>query len=248
MARGRYALPELPDALKAAARARGVPSHATAAQLLGLDMVFPPTRLDISVTHGARPPAQKIVTYHRRRSMPPWTPAYRTPTPDVTLQVVRDCASAMPFAEALAIADSALRAGLLTAEDLLGAAGSGPGRRRRQRVLTAASSLAANPFESALRGIVIETGLDLRPQLPIALPGQVIRVDLGDADRRLAIEADSFAWHGHRTALASDCRRYDELVRAGWTVLRFAWEHVMFEPAWIAEVVRDVYRRGTVTG
>ncbi len=34
-----------------------------------------------------------------------------------------------------------------------------------------------------------------------------------------------------------DCRRYDELVRLGWRVLRFAWEHVMLEPDWVIGVL-----------
>jgi very-short-patch-repair endonuclease len=74
----------------------------------------------------------------------------------------------------------------------------------------------------------------------VALPGGRIRVDLGDGRRRIALEADSFAHHGHRSALRSDCRRYDELVRAGWAVLRFSWEDVMFHEAWVAAVVADV--------
>lgn len=51
---------------------------------------------------------------------------------------------------------------------------------------------------------------------------------------RLVAEADSFAWHGKRQALASDCRRYDDLVADGWTVLRFAWEQVVFDRAWVS--------------
>jgi very-short-patch-repair endonuclease len=67
-----------------------------------------------------------------------------------------------------------------------------------------------------------------------------VRVDLGDRRRRIALEADSFEYHGTRRALRDDCRRYDELARAGWTVLRFAWEHVVGDPRWVASVVTDV--------
>jgi very-short-patch-repair endonuclease len=65
------------------------------------------------------------------------------------------------------------------------------------------------------------------------------RVDLGDPKRKIALEADSFAFHGSRAALERDCRRYDELTLAGWMVLRFAWEHVMFEADWVAVVAID---------
>jgi len=47
------------------------------------------------------------------------------------------------------------------------------------------------------------------------------------------IEADSFEFHGRRKALKNDCERYNAFVTAGWTVLRFSWEHVMFEPDYV---------------
>jgi very-short-patch-repair endonuclease len=61
--------------------------------------------------------------------------------------------------------------------------------------------------------------------------------------RAIVLEADSFTHHGTRAALRADSRRYDELVRLGWVVLRFAWEHVMSDRAWVAEVVSDCCRR-----
>ena len=91
---------------------------------------------------------------------------------------------------------------------------------------------------------MIDAGIDgFRPQVVIDTPGGQFRVDLADEQRRIVIEADSFSWHGDRAALDRDCRRYDELVRAGWTVLRFSWEQVMFDGAWLVAVVRDVVKR-----
>jgi len=63
------------------------------------------------------------------------------------------------------------------------------------------------------------------------------RVDLANSTARMVLEADSFTHHGHREALRRDCRRYDELVIRGWTVLRFAWEHVIFDEAWVVATV-----------
>ena len=57
-----------------------------------------------------------------------------------------------------------------------------------------------------------------------------IRPDLSDEALRIALEADSFTWHGSRDALKRDCRRYNLLVLAGWRVLRFTWEDVMLTP------------------
>ena len=47
------------------------------------------------------------------------------------------------------------------------------------------------------------------------------------------LEADSFAWHGDRASLRWDTQRYNNLVVRGWLVLRFAWEDVMHDPAYV---------------
>jgi very-short-patch-repair endonuclease len=61
----------------------------------------------------------------------------------------------------------------------------------------------------------------------------------------LVLEADSFAYHGSQAALERDCRRYAELSRNGWTVLRFAWEQVMFDEKWVEEIILDCCRLRT---
>jgi very-short-patch-repair endonuclease len=87
-----------------------------------------------------------------------------------------------------------------------------------------------------LRAIALDVpGLDVEPQVIIDDRGFRGRPDLVDRRRRLVLEADSFEWHGSRKALKHDCARYNGLVIRGWTVLRFAWEHVMFEPDFVRQ-------------
>ena len=238
IARGTYALPDLPDVLTVAAATRGLVSHQSAAQVHRLEMVFPPTAVHITVRRGARPILPDGVVLHQRQ-LPAGDLSRRTTS---VLRTVFDCCATLPFREALAVADSAARRSptFLTAF-AQAAAAPGPGRVARMRVARFASAAAANPFESALRGDLIEVGIvDLVPQFVVAVGRRGFQVDLADPVRRVAIEADSFAWHGSRDALAADCRRYDELVREGWLVLRFAWEQVMFDADWVAGVVADV--------
>ena len=241
--RGLLVLPELPDPDVAAASARGVLSHLTAAARLGLSMVRVPDVVHVTVPHGARPTPQQGVRLHW--SVLPVEPGEEAGTTSV-VRTVLDCATLLPFEEALAVADSALhrtrftRAGLLTAAT----ASSRTGRRRRIRVAEHADDRAANPFESRLRAIVLGAGWDgFEPQFEIRLPSRTVRVDLADPRRRVVLEADSFTYHGTRDALRRDCERYDELVADGWVVLRFAWEHVMFRPAWVAQVIDQACRR-----
>ena len=162
------------------------------------------------------------------------------------LRTVLRCAATLPFVEALVVADSALRSGDVLAEELHDAARlfTGHGAHQVRRVAERADARSANAFESALRGHLIEAGFtSFVPQHVITGPGFLAVVDLADPERRVAVEADGFQVHGERKQLAKDLRRHDELAALGWVTLRFAWEHVMYEPAWVVDQVRQVLRR-----
>jgi very-short-patch-repair endonuclease len=152
-----------------------------------------------------------------------------------------DCLRTLPFDEALAIADSALRAGDVTSEDLarIARGARGPGSRQVRRVAAMADGRAANPFESVLRALAIEEGLDVRPQVLVRVGSGAVRPDLVDEKRGMVLEADSFEWHGSRAALRRDCRRYNALVATGWIVLRLAWEDVMHDQEYVRRLLRS---------
>ncbi len=150
-----------------------------------------------------------------------------------------DCARTLPFDEALAVLDSALRAGHVRRADLLAAAQTGPrtGRPAALRAIEAASAKAANPFESVLRAIALEVvGLDVVAQ------GQVgpFHADVADLELRIAIEAESFEFHALPEAFRHDIRRYTQMTRLGWLVVRFVWEDVMYRPAYVHAVLADL--------
>lgn len=156
-------------------------------------------------------------------------------------RTVVDCLRTCAFPQALAIADTCLRNQVFSVEELaaLAAQVRGPGAKRGRRVVAAADARAASEMESALRGILIDAGITcFQPQLKVVIGGRTLTVDLGDEETKVVIEADSFAWHGTRHALARDARRYDLLVANGYLVLRFAWEHVINDAAWVVAIVR----------
>jgi hypothetical protein len=90
-----------------------------------------------------------------------------------------DCLRSLPFDEALAIADSALRACSFTPEALLELAGemTGPGAGQGSRVAREADRRAANPFESVLRAIALDVprpasrASGRRRRVTVAAPG-----------------------------------------------------------------------------
>jgi hypothetical protein len=184
----------------------------------------------------------------RRRDLP----AYDIAKPGVTtpLRTVLDVATDLPFEEALAVADSALRSGRVTQDELMAAAMSSParGRRRRCRVAQTADARADNQFESVLRALALDEGLVVEPQISLYAGDRWVRPDLLDDTRGLALEAESFTWHGQRVQLMKDCRKYNDLALLGLTVVRFAWEHVMLERAYTRAVLRSCLARQAWSG
>ncbi|WP_246486804.1 endonuclease domain-containing protein [Kribbella qitaiheensis] len=101
-----------------------------------------------------------------------------------------------------------------------------------------ADGRAESALESVLRAILIEAGIErFVPQVVVRHGKFTARLDLGDPIRRIALEADSFAHHGTRGALARDCRRHTNLTLLGWRLIRFSWEDVMFDREWVLEAV-----------
>ncbi|TIC84480.1 DUF559 domain-containing protein [Nocardioides sp. GY 10127] len=238
VARGRYALPGAGAARVEAMRLTGAASHLSAALLHGWEVHRPqPTPVVTVERHRSLRGLDRRGTQVRWAPLSPRELADGLTSPERTLL---DCLRTLPFDEALCVADSALRAGLAPERLTAGAAAArGPGSAAARRVAAAADARAANPFESTLRALVLDVpGLTVVPQVPICAPRWLGRPDLVDARLRMVLEADSFAFHGDRAALARDARRYNDLVVHGWLVLRFSWEEVMLHPARVTDVVR----------
>ncbi len=240
LARGRYALPAADEARRAAHRVSGVVSHRSAALLHGWAVSRQPDQPEVTVPRNRKvSDAQRAGAHLHVADLHRSEVADACTTPERTLA---DCLRSLPFAEALAIADSALREGFgATALAVLARDLRGPGSAQARRVAGEATSLAANPFESVLRAICLGVaGLSVRAQVSVRDPGWLGRPDLVDERLRVALEADSFEWHGDRAALHRDTRRYNAFVAAGWLVLRFSWEDVMLHPERVAAVLKAV--------
>ncbi len=222
--RGAYAVPQIVSDARAARRLSGALSHLSAALAHGW-----------SVAHTPRP--QIVVPRGRRLRLPVgdcdvrWravsTGELQRGVTDPLATVV-DCACDLPFPEALAVADAALRDGL-TKEDLRDATAGlqRPGSRKAALVARFADPGAENAFESALRAHCLQIpGLTPRTQVTIGEGDTAARVDVGDKELRIAVEADSFAWHGQRDQLHRDATRYNEIVILDWLLLRATWEAV----------------------
>ena len=168
---GRYALPVADGALRAANALDGLVSHRSAALLHGWELKTMPPEPDVLVPKNRKVTASRRAGVALHRGRPEPHRGRRVTTVERTLV---DCLRTLPFDEALAVADSALRHESVSAARLRSAADGvrGPGAARCRRVARHADGLAANPFESVLRAIALDVpGLDVRPQVEISERG-----------------------------------------------------------------------------
>ena len=239
-ARGRYALPSTRPSLRTANRVAGVLSHRSAAHYWGWAQKSPPPLPEVTF-----PRTRRVDRSLRKVLVPHWSDL---PADDVegsvTSQVrtLVDCMRNLPWDEAVAIVNSAIRADDFTQAEvqLIAEQTKGRGRRRICEVAAAVTGQCANPFEAVLYAqALLIPGLNVRPQFAVPVPDttQTLRPDLADPVRGIVIEAESFAWHGKTAQLTRDCRRYNTLTLLFWYVIRFSWWHVMFDPAYVQKVL-----------
>lgn len=239
VSRGRYGLPGLDLDVMTAHGLRAALSHTSAALWHGWEVKKLPGTTHVTIPRRRRLATAPTVVIHRSDL------AEGDVVDDICTSVRRtllDCLRTSPLDEALTVADSALRHGVdpRILDDVARTA-RGRGRPAVRHVVRHANGAAANPFESCLRALALQVdGLDVRPQLRIVGSRTTVCPDLVDTRLRIVIEADSFEWHGDRAALRRDARRYNLLVKDGWTVLRFSWEDVMHDPEYVLEVLRGV--------
>lgn len=245
--RGVYAVPAAAEGRVVARRMTGTVSHRSAALHWGWKVKSTPNLPDVTIpaNRKLRTCARGLATVHWR-TLGARDVVYGWVTSRV--RTVVDCCLDLPFDEALSVFDSALRGGLRRREVTEASLSLGKLQRRRVLALArVASHRAANPFESVLRALAIEAagalGFQFEPQHRIRYDDYYARVDLGNHDLRLVLEAESFEFHGDRAAFTRDCVRYTELGSRGWLVLRFTWEHVMFQQDWVRRKIAMTVKR-----
>ncbi len=235
-ARGRYALATSREFVRRASAVSGVLSHRSAAQYWGWAQKAVPEKPEVTV-----PRQRRLSAGARELVLPHWSNLRPEDVEGIVTSPERtmvDCMRNLPLDESVPIIDSAVRADDITHDQLrlLAESTRGRGRTRICEVAAAATGKAANAFESVLLAqTLLVPGLNAVPQLGVKVPwtGRTIHPDLADPVRRIAIEAESFEWHGDSAALTRDCRRYNDLALLGWEVIRFSWYLVMFDPAYV---------------
>jgi hypothetical protein len=239
-------------AVLAATGSQSVGSHRSAARVYGLGLVGRDREQDTEITrapggrgghtarlgvrvHLAALPGEHVVSY---RGVP-LTSVPRT---------VIDLARALPFGEGVAVADSALHAGLTSKSELAAVIADCPrwrGLQRAREVTAFSDTRSESVLESLSRAVFHQSGLpppDL--QVWVGDDEEVIgRVDflwrryntIGEADGAVKYQNPARA----RTQLERDAR----LRAAGYEVVHFTWPDITRVPAQVVDEIRLAFSR-----
>lgn len=164
------------------------------------------------------------------------------------LRTAFDAGRWLDRAEALVAVDALLNRRVVKLPDLIGYAADRSGWRgapRLREVLALAEPMTESPMESRLRLLIVDAGLP-RPaaqhEVHDARGRFVGRVDLAYPQWRIAIEYEG-DHHRERGHFRQDVHRLNALRAAGWLVLRFTADDVLWYPgrtaAQIAAAIRE---------
>lgn len=229
---GHAGLP-LQGRLLAALKACGpgaVLSHFSAAALFGL--LDAEDRYPEVTVRGTTTRLHRGVRVHRTRVLDP---------PDVTrraglestspARTLLDLAPALEYRGLRRIVRNAQSLHLVNVPgllDVLDRLAPRPGSRKLARIVATGPVPTRSELEDAVLELVLAGGL-ARPDVnvPIVVAGRRVIPDFRWPCRRLIVEADGAAWHGHRLAHEDDAERQALLESHGERVLRVTWEQAV---------------------
>jgi len=120
-------------------------------------------------------------------------------------------------------------------EDLLERAGPRAGTRALRALQSDnASGFTRSKAERILRELIRAANLPW-PRFNARLVGY--EVDAVWPDRRLVVEVDGYAYHGHRAQFERDRRKDLALTAAGYRVIRISWRQLTQEPFAVIAVI-----------
>ncbi len=224
----------------AAIALRAVVSHDSAATLWGLELAHLPSQCVTVPRNRSRGSFPGVTVRRADLAETAVRDGLRVTS---ALQTVLDCAATLTLAQAVVVADSALRAGLVTSDELRSAAARarGPGAPAVRRVVALADDRCGSVLESLLRVLLTEAGLAPTCSQWTVRDAEgrfVARVDFAYPGARLLVEADGFEFHSERADYRQDRRRANAYALADWSLLRFSWEDVTLDPDYVVATVQ----------
>lgn len=117
--------------------------------------------------------------------------------------------------------------------------GGRAGNRRRKTLLLESR---AEPWSAAERrghALLHAGGISgWKANLGVDIHGVTYYLDIGFPRQWLALEIDGWEAHGGRDAFEQDRRRQNDLILAGWRILRFTWDMLVRTPELVLAQIR----------
>lgn len=98
-------------------------------------------------------------------------------------------------------------------------------------------------FEKKMLSILRKIGRTFEPDFHVLLGGENYYLDFAYPGIKLGIECHSIRWHMGQEKWKSDVARDRRLRLAGWTILYFTWEEVVYRPAQVEQEIRLALQR-----
>lgn len=238
-------------AILAVAGPGDVGSHHSAAAIHGLDVLGQqPSDLAVTRPPGGSQKARAGVHVHVA-ALPGGHVTVRRGVPVTSVaRTVVDLARTSAFRDGVVVADSALRNGLTSKEELLAVVADcakWPGIQQARLVVDFCDGQSESVLESISRVAFRDHGLPA-PELQVWVGGQETGV-VGRADflwRRYQTigEADGAVKYADTKRAISQLRRDAALRRAGFQVVHFTWYEINKVPHQVAASIWEAFRRG----
>ena len=217
----------------------------TAAVLWGFDLAVEPTQVELAVPVGGDRKLSGVAAIQHAELDIVTLKVLDLEPVQVTsaVQTVLHCALLLPLAEAVVVADSALRRKAVTRRQLVKAAAQlrgTPGAVQVRQVIALSDPKSESVLESLLRVLLAQAGIAAPETQYDIRDGKVFvgRVDFCWPLLRLIVECDGRRWHDPDDARTGDRRRDNAFECLSWRVLRFSWAEVVHQPEYVLTQVR----------
>ncbi|MDP9222048.1 MAG: endonuclease domain-containing protein, partial [Actinomycetota bacterium] len=219
-------------------------------QLAGALHGFPvdPTRIGTATVPHARSLRARGLLAHRGPLGPDEMSVLGRLPVTSELRTAADLLAHLPWDEARSLLAWLVTRRRVTTDDLAAAVAQRPrrvGTAQLRRLIAASRTGSLSAAEDRLHRLLRAADIrGWRANAPVVVSGRVVAVvDVLFATARVVVEVDGYGSHSSPAAFQRDRARQNDLVAAGYVVLRFTWADIERRPAHVVERIRTAVAR-----
>lgn len=209
-------------------------SHGTAARLLDLPCAPQIDAIEVLRPYGSFRRLEGVTAHRSRLIVPADITRHKGITVTSHARTIVECSGRLTIAQTGRMIDHAKRKDPRALEDTRACfarlAGGGRRRLRSVRGALAFRLPGYDPGESDLELVTLRTIIGAGLPIPVqqhrvVMYGKRYRIDLAYPELKIAIELQSWDWHGGREPFDDDKARTADLVAHGWRVIEITSRH-----------------------